>query len=108
MKWFYGTTVYETDATQAKLCSLCQQRAVVPLPDPVRAEQTDGTTHVCHPLLGGCNHGFNFHFDLVTGSGAAQRRLPISEACAQQLQARGMPTLDEAQVATRRASWPGV
>ncbi len=42
----------------AKLCPFCSQLSIVPL-DPVDlAKQPDETTHVCHPWLGGCNHGF--------------------------------------------------
>lgn len=40
-------------------CPLCKAKAsVVALDKETLAQQTDGTTHVCHPLLGGCNHGF--------------------------------------------------
>lgn len=39
-------------------CQLCGVAAVVPLPPSLLAQQTDGTTHVCHPGMGGCNHGF--------------------------------------------------
>ena len=39
-------------------CPMCSKRAIVPLPPPVLAVQPDNTTHVCHPALGGCNHGF--------------------------------------------------
>lgn len=39
-------------------CQLCGADAVVPLPPELLAQQTDGTTHVCHPGMGGCNHGF--------------------------------------------------
>ena len=39
-------------------CSLCGAAAVILLPPEIRAVQPDDTTHVCHPLAGGCNHGF--------------------------------------------------
>ena len=39
-------------------CPLCGALAVVALPPAIKAEQPDATTHVCHPLAGGCNHGF--------------------------------------------------
>lgn len=41
-----------------KLCPLCGAIAVVPLTPAQLAAQPDNTTHVCHPHLGGCNHGF--------------------------------------------------
>ncbi len=39
-------------------CPLCGKRAIVALTPEQRLAQPDDTTHVCHPLLGGCNHGF--------------------------------------------------
>ncbi len=39
-------------------CPSCSVRAVVELPRPVLEKQPDGTTHVCHPALGGCNLGY--------------------------------------------------
>lgn len=39
-------------------CPRCSARAIVELTPRQRLEQPDDTTHVCHPLLGGCNHGF--------------------------------------------------
>jgi hypothetical protein len=47
-------------------CTVCGVRAVIRLPDAVRAEQPDDTTHVCAPMAGGCNHGFS---DLPSGDG---------------------------------------
>ena len=44
--------------TLDQACQFCGKRAIIELPPALRAEQTDGTTHVCHPLAGGCNHGF--------------------------------------------------
>lgn len=39
-------------------CPQCGARAVVELTPEQRLAQPDDTTHVCHPALGGCNHGF--------------------------------------------------
>lgn len=39
-------------------CPLCGVRAIVELTPAQRLSQPDDTTHVCHPALGGCNHGF--------------------------------------------------
>ena len=39
-------------------CPLCGHFAVVRLPEALQALQPDDTTHVCHPSIGGCNHGF--------------------------------------------------
>lgn len=39
-------------------CPKCGVHAVVLLTPEQRLAQPDDTTHVCHPLLGGCNHGF--------------------------------------------------
>jgi hypothetical protein len=41
-----------------QLCPLCGRVAVVPLTKAVLKVQPDERTHVCHPALGGCNHGF--------------------------------------------------
>lgn len=40
-------------------CPFCRAVAIIELPEAVRAEQPDDTTHVCHPMAGGCNHGFS-------------------------------------------------
>ena len=45
-------------AAPARQCPLCKHIAVVPLSDAMARQQPDGTTLVCHPVLGGCNHGF--------------------------------------------------
>lgn len=42
----------------ALICHICRAYAVVPLTRKQRAAQTDGTTHVCHPAIGGCSQGF--------------------------------------------------
>lgn len=39
-------------------CPFCLKTTVVELPPPIAAQQVDGTTHVCLPVIGGCNHGF--------------------------------------------------
>ena len=39
-------------------CPKCQVRALIRLPRDIRAQQPDGTTYVCHPLVGGCNQGY--------------------------------------------------
>jgi hypothetical protein len=39
-------------------CTSCGKRRIVVLPPPMAAQQPDGTTHVCHPSIGGCNQGF--------------------------------------------------
>jgi hypothetical protein len=44
--------------TVGERCQRCGRAAVLALPADLRALQPDGTTHVCHPGLGGCNHGF--------------------------------------------------
>jgi hypothetical protein len=43
---------------ERRACPFCLTRTVVPLPPSILEIQTDGTTHVCHPSIGGCNHGF--------------------------------------------------
>lgn len=40
-------------------CAMCGTAAIVMLPPSLIARQPDDTTHVCHPGLGGCNHGFS-------------------------------------------------
>lgn len=47
-----------TLAAMALSCGMCGKKAVVPLTVTQLAQQPDKTTHVCHPVLGGCNHGF--------------------------------------------------
>lgn len=46
------------DAVPARRCPLCGADAVLLLNLQTRSEQPDATVAVCHPLLGGCNHGF--------------------------------------------------
>lgn len=40
------------------LCPQCHTWAIVELTPKQRLSQTDDTTHICHPGLGGCNTGF--------------------------------------------------
>lgn len=40
-----------------RACPLCSAVAIVPLTPRLLLQQKDGTTHVCHPELGGCGHG---------------------------------------------------
>lgn len=39
-------------------CPSCGVDAIVPLSPDELAAQTDDTTHVCHPAIGGCSAGF--------------------------------------------------
>ncbi len=42
-------------------CSECgHDETLTGLPEPMRQMQPDKTNVVCHPFLGGCNHGFEF------------------------------------------------
>jgi hypothetical protein len=52
--WRYQGKTY-TSHVESR-CPFCEALAIVRL--PARIAQADGTTHVCHPLMGGCNHGF--------------------------------------------------
>ena len=40
-------------------CPSCHKVTVLPMLPALAAEQTDGTTHVCHPFIGGCDMGFS-------------------------------------------------
>lgn len=55
--WTIGGTRYRCEI-QPGVCPRCLRGVIVRLPPPLRSEQLDGTTHVCHPSFGGCNHGF--------------------------------------------------
>lgn len=55
--WGNGETIY-TSTVLPVPCQFCKALAIVLLPAAMLAKQTDGTTHVCHPSAGGCNHGF--------------------------------------------------
>lgn len=50
-----GTEMVSYTTADRKLCPQCNTFAVVPLTPSQLAEQTDGTTHVCHPGMDGCN-----------------------------------------------------
>jgi hypothetical protein len=39
-------------------CPACRAVAVVRMGPELLEQQEDGTTHVCHPTIGGCNRGF--------------------------------------------------
>jgi hypothetical protein len=54
--WAYKGSSYISPIVAT--CPKCGKRAVIRLRGAALAEQTDGTTHVCHPSVGGCNHGF--------------------------------------------------
>lgn len=56
--WTPTVILVETLRRAADSCPSCGARAVVPLTEKQGADQKDGTTHVCHPTIGGCNHGF--------------------------------------------------
>jgi hypothetical protein len=40
------------------VCEKCGAAAVVKLPDVLREQQPDETTHVCLAAIGGCNAGY--------------------------------------------------
>jgi hypothetical protein len=50
-------------AEKPRRCDLCGADAVLPLNARTRMAQPDATTHVCHPVLGGCNHGFTVYVE---------------------------------------------
>ena len=41
------------------VCPTCHKATVIPLVPEHRAQQTDGTTHVCHFYAGGCDMGYS-------------------------------------------------
>lgn len=49
------------DAERPRVCPTCGHWAVLPLNTKTRLAQPDETTHVCHPVLGGCNGGFTVY-----------------------------------------------
>ncbi len=55
--WFEDGAKIE--AAPPVACPLCGTSGVVALPPSLLARQPDDTSHVCHPGLGGCNHGFS-------------------------------------------------
>ncbi len=58
VKWIFTDKTYDC-ALESGACPFCLKVAVVQLPPPLLAVQPDDTTHVCHPALDGCNHGFS-------------------------------------------------
>jgi len=56
--WMYKGKTYVSKVISI-VCPMCGALAVVELPEAIKAKQPDGTTHVCHPIPGGCNHGFS-------------------------------------------------
>lgn len=54
--WVIGAEVFPSFV--GAHCMLCGAAAIVKLPPPLLAQQPDDTTHVCHPMFRGCNHGF--------------------------------------------------
>ncbi len=54
--WIYKGKTYRSRVESR--CAMCGADAVVKLPARIARDQHDGTTHVCHPSVGGCNHGF--------------------------------------------------
>ncbi len=55
---FNGEGAYRCEVLQAP-CPRCAALALTQLPPPLLEQQPDETTHVCHPMLGGCNRGFS-------------------------------------------------
>jgi hypothetical protein len=56
--WVIRDEPFEVERLSAT-CPMCGAAgAIVALPPPLRKVQPDGTTHVCSPFFGGCNHGF--------------------------------------------------
>ena len=60
-------------------CHLCGCAAIVPLPPPLLAEQTDETTHVCLPQIGGCNTGFTYEAAAAFAEMPEESEGPASE-----------------------------
>lgn len=54
------------------VCTFCLLPAVMLLPDAIAAAQPDGVNAVCHPEVGGCNHGFVMAADDVERMRAAE------------------------------------
>jgi hypothetical protein len=51
------------DAEKPQQCSACGKYAVLPLDRETRIAQPDAT-HVCHPVLDGCNQGFTVYAEV--------------------------------------------
>lgn len=56
--WNMGKSGTYTCIVLPQACQLCGKQALTILPPPVLKRQPDRTNVVCHPSLGGCNHGF--------------------------------------------------
>jgi hypothetical protein len=67
--WYVGGVFVESKIERC--CPLCGVRAIVALPAVLLAEQPDDTTHVCHPSLGGCNHGFALDIGIKLAPGVS-------------------------------------
>lgn len=56
--WAIEGKLFRTKIVEG-VCPLCLAvDSIVALPPPLLKKQPDNTTHVCHPMRGGCNHGF--------------------------------------------------
>lgn len=55
--WFVKGKAYDC-VILPRNCPKCGVHALVGLPKPVIKAQPDETNIVCHPAIGGCNHGF--------------------------------------------------
>lgn len=80
------------EAAPPRVCSSCGVLAVLPLDAEARLAQPDATTHVCHPILGGCNQGFTVYAtaESLPDGGV---RLPLTpETCS----TCGQPSIGEA------------
>lgn len=71
--WIYKGTAYASVIEGP--CSKCGAFAIIRLPPTIQAEQPDDTTHVCHALAGGCNHGFS---DLPEKRAPRRSRRPVT------------------------------
>jgi len=56
--WTPEVVLLDDLKARGKYCPMCRRFAVVPLTLKQRRKQPDNTTHVCHPVIGGCNQGF--------------------------------------------------
>jgi hypothetical protein len=57
--WTTGKQSFTVERLDSAECPMCHHvGAIVELPPPLKAKQLDNTTHVCMPVFGGCNHGF--------------------------------------------------
>lgn len=65
-------------------CPTCKVEALVKLPPPLKKQQPDNTTHVCHPLYGGCGDGFAWEY-LLRVVGHPKIQYPITKKTATHL-----------------------